>query len=223
MPAIIDRIGPRAQLYDDLVILDPMTARSQTKPQPKTDRGERTRQKILAAAGSEIGRRGFSVTSISDITSAAGVGQGTFYIYFQSKEDVLRELVLQMGRELRQHLSDATTGAKTRLDAEREGLLAFIEFVRSNPGLYRIVEESQFVDEAVYRRYYMDFAATYRAALQAAEARGEISRGSAEVRAWALMGMAVFLGQRYGLWDVATPLEDVVGPAVDLIGRGMQP
>ena len=72
--AFIDRIGPRAQLYDDLVISDPMTASSQTKPQPKTDRGERTRQKILAAAGSEIGKRGFSVTSISDITAAAGVG-----------------------------------------------------------------------------------------------------------------------------------------------------
>jgi hypothetical protein len=37
------------------------------------------------------------------------------------------------------------------------------------------------------------------------------------------MGMAVLLGQRYGIWDVATPLEDVVGPAVDLIGRGIQP
>ena len=135
--AFIDMIGPRAQLYDDLVISDPMTASSQTKPQPKTDRGERTRQKILAAAGSEIGKRGFSVTSISDITAAAGVGQGTFYIYFQSKEDVLRELVLQMGRELRQHLSDATTGTKTRLDAEREGLLAFIEFVRANLSAFR--------------------------------------------------------------------------------------
>jgi AcrR family transcriptional regulator len=132
-------------------------------------------------------------------------------------------MVLQMGRDLRQHLSDAIEGAKTRLEAEREGLRAFIEFVRRNPGLYRVIEESRFVDDAIYRRHYMDFAATYRAALEAAEARGEIRKGSAEVRAWALMGMAVLLGQRYGIWDVATPLEDVVGPAVDLIGRGIQP
>jgi AcrR family transcriptional regulator len=200
-----------------------MTQSASSKPQPKTDRGERTRQKILAAAALEIGRRGFSVTSISDITAAAGVGQGTFYIYFQSKEEVLREVVLQMGRDLRQHLSEATAGTRTRLDAEREGLRAFIEFVRGNPGLYRIVEESQFVDETIYRRHYMDFAATYRSALEAAAERGEIRKGSAEVRAWALMGMAVLLGQRYGIWDVATPLDDVIGPAVDLIGRGIQP
>ena len=174
-----------------------MTARAAAKAQPKTDRGERTRRKILSAASAEIGRRGFSVTSISDITAAAGVGQGTFYIYFQSKEEVLREMVLQMGRDLRQHLSEATAGTKNRLEAEREGLRAFIEFVRGNPGLYRIIEESQFVDDAIYRRHYMDFAATYRAALEAAEGRGEIRKGSAEVRAWALMGMAVLLGQRY--------------------------
>ena len=76
-----------------------MTARASQKP--KTDRGERTRRKILDAAALEIGRRGFSASSISDITAAAGVGQGTFYIYFQSKEEVLREMVLQMGRDLR--------------------------------------------------------------------------------------------------------------------------
>ena len=56
-----------------------------------------------------------------------------------------------------------------------------------------------------------------------AEERGEIRKGNAEVRAWSLMGMAVLLGQRYGIWDVATPLDDVIGPAVDLIGRGIQP
>lgn len=221
--AIIDIFRDPAQLYDDLVTLDPMTARVAAKPQPKTDRGERTRRKILAAASAEIGRRGFSVTSISDITAAAGVGQGTFYIYFESKEDVLRELVLQLGRDLRQHLSEAIVGTKNRLEAEREGLRAYIEFVRRSPGIYRIIEESQFVDDAIHRRHYMDFAATYRAALEVAAERGEISKGSAEVRAWSLMGMAVLLGQRYGIWDVATPLDDVIGPAVDLIGRGIRP
>jgi AcrR family transcriptional regulator len=200
-----------------------MAARAKPKAPPKTDRGERTRRRILDAAQREIGRRGFVEASISSITAEAGVGQGTFYLYFQSKEEVLRELVTHMGRMLRQHLTEATAGAGSRIKVERKGLKAFIEFVRRNPDLYRIVEESQFVDEQVYRRYYMDFAATYRAALTAAETRGEIRPGNAEVRAWALMGIAVFLGQRYGLWDVATPLEDVIGPALDLIARGIQP
>ena len=78
-----------------------MSGKKRLLPLPKTGRGERTRQKLLAAARREIGRRGFADTSVSSITAEAGVGQGTFYIYFRSKEDVLRELVLHMGRSLR--------------------------------------------------------------------------------------------------------------------------
>ena len=42
-----------------------------------------------------------------------------------------------------------------------------------------------------------------------------------EVRAWALMGIAVFLGQRYGVQDTKTPLGPVVDAAIDLIAHGM--
>ena len=116
-----------------------MPVRPQPLPAPKTKRGERTRQKILDAAEREIGRKGFAEASISTITAEAAVGQGTFYLYFRSKEDVLRELVLRMGRRLRRHLTLAVADAPTRLEAERRGLRAFLEFVRANPDLYRVV------------------------------------------------------------------------------------
>lgn len=192
-------------------------------PTPKTSRGELTRQKILDAAESEIGKKGFAEASISTITAEAGVGQGTFYLYFRSKEDVLRELVLRMGRRLRRHLTLAIAGAPSRLEAERRGLLAFLEFARANPDLYHVVQESQFVDAALYRRYYEDFARGYRAALAAAEASGEITPGDADVRAWALMGLAVMLGHRFGLWDPGVPLKPVADAAFDMIAMGLEP
>ncbi len=116
------------------------------------------------------------------------MGQGTFYLYFRSKEDVMRELVLRMGRRLRRHLTLSIADAPDRLEAERRGIRAFLEFVRANPNLYRVVAEAQFVDPDVYRRYYEDFARSYGSALRLAGRRGEISKGDAEVRAWALMG-----------------------------------
>ena len=148
---------------DDRIMSD--ASPSQPLPAPKTKRGERTRQKILDAAEREIGRKGFAEASISTITAEAAVGQGTFYLYFRSKEDVLRELVLRMGRRLRRHLTLAVADAPTRLEAERRGLRAFLEFVRANPDLYRVVAESQFVDQAMFRRYYEEFAASYRTGL----------------------------------------------------------
>lgn len=201
-----------------------MSRRELTPPTlaPKTSRGELTRQKILDAAEREIGRKGFAEASISTITAEAVVAQGTFYLYFRSKEDVLRELVLRMGRRLRRHLTLATAGATSRLEAERAGLLAFLEFARANPNLYRVVEESQFVDPSVYHRYYDDFARNYRSALVAAEGAREIRRGNADVRAWALMGLAVMLGHRYGLWETTVPLKPVADAAFDMIANGLE-
>jgi AcrR family transcriptional regulator len=192
-------------------------------PAPKTKRGERTRQKILDAAEREIGRKGFAEASISTITAEAAVGQGTFYLYFRSKEDALRELVLRMGRRLRRHLTLAIADAPSRLEAERRGLRAFLEFVRANPDLYRVVGEAQFVDQAVFRRYYEELAASYRTALVAAEGRGEIRPGDAEVRAWALMGLSDMVGRRFALWEPKASLKRAAEAAYDLIAAGLDP
>jgi AcrR family transcriptional regulator len=192
-------------------------------PAPKTRRGERTRQKILNAAQREIGSKGFAEASISTITAEAAVGQGTFYLYFRSKEDVLRELMLRMGRRLRRHLTLAIADAPNRLEAERRGLRAFLEFVRANTDLYRVVAEAQFVDPEVFKRYYQDFAASYRAGLLAAEARGEIAPGDAEVRAWALMGISDMVGRRFALWDSQVSLRKIAEAAHALILEGLAP
>lgn len=192
-------------------------------PKPKTRRGEATRDRILDAAEEEIGGRGFSEASITSITARANVGQGTFYLYFRTKEDVLRELVLRMGRRLRRHLTLATRDAPDRMDVERRAVLAFFVFVRENPNLYRVVAESQFVDDTVFRRYYLDLASGYRSGLEAAVVRGEISPGDAEVRAWALMGIGDMVGRRYALWDQTTPLENVAASAYEFIAHGLAP
>jgi len=127
-----------------------------------------------------------------------------------------------MGRRLRRHLTLAIADAPSRLEAERRGLLAFLEFARANPNLYRVVEESQFVDPSLHRRYYEEFARNYRAALVAAEDAGEIRPGDADVRAWTLMGLAVMLGHRYGLWEPDAPLKPIADAAFDLIAHGLE-
>ncbi len=190
---------------------------------PKTSRGERTRQRILDAAEREIGQRGFAETSVASITQAAKVAQGTFYVYFRTKEDVLRELVLRMGRRLRRSLTLATSGLADRLEIERRGIHAFFAFVRENPNLYRVVAESQFVDEAAYRTYYHDFARNYRASLESAVASGQISAGDAEVRAWALMGVCDMVGRRFALWEREAPFDAAAEAAYAFVAHGLAP
>ncbi|MBY0421330.1 MAG: TetR/AcrR family transcriptional regulator [Parvularculaceae bacterium] len=190
---------------------------------PKTARGRKTWEKLLDAAAREFGERGFHEAAITRITETAGVALGTFYVHFQSKEAIFRALVAHMGHLTRSFIAERVAGAPNRLAAERQGLEAFIEFVRTHRNLYKIVNEAQFVAPDAYRAYYDDFAKAYRRRLSDAAARGEISPGADEERAWALIGVAVFLGQRYGVWDDEASAADVARSVADMVEHGLQP
>lgn len=189
---------------------------------PITKRGEATRAKILDAAEQEFGAHGYHAASISSITHRAGVAQGTFYLYFGSKEDVMRELVDHMGRALRYHLSVATRGATHRLEVERLGFEAFVRFALDHVNLYRVVMESQFVDESLYRQYYERLAQGYAEGLRAAQAAGEIRAGDAEAQAWALMGVAHFLGLR-AIWNDRFPTDEELEATLAMVRASLEP
>ncbi len=201
----------------------PKTTDKQAVPQPKTARGEATRRAILAAAERVIGEKGYNDASIGHITSEAGVAQGTFYIYFKTKEQVFSELVLEMGRLVRHTISEATAPIANRLEAEKAGLTAFLRFVRAHPNLYKIVQEALFVDPAAYREYYAKFASGYRIGLSAAVQKGQISDGDAETRAWALMGIGRALGEQLVIFNTPKSIPELVDSAHHLIANGLKP
>jgi len=190
---------------------------------PKTERGRRTLRRLLDAAAEEFGTRGYHETAISNITQSAGVGLGTFYVYFKSKDEVFKALVADMGARTRHVLSESVKDAPNRLEAERLGIHAYVEFVRSHKSLYRIVMEAQFVAPEAYRAYYRTFSEAYRQQLSQAAKRGEISEGDDDVRVWALMGASTFLGLKFGVWEDAADVNAVSEAAADLMINGLAP
>ena len=200
------------------------TSLSSSSPKsPKTARGQRTRNRLLDAAEESFGENGFHSSSIGDITRRASVALGTFYVYFDSKDEIFRALVAHMGEMTRSWIAERVKGATDRLDAEHKGLVAYIEFARAHPNLYRIIEEAQFVAPDAYKAHYDSFADRYRRNLEEAAERGEISAGNQETRAWALIGMSVFLGLRFGIGEPARSADDIAREASDLISRGLTP
>ena len=205
-------------------------AASSGDKEPRTERGRKTLRRLLEAAAAEFGERGYHEAAITGITQRAGVALGTFYTYFESKEEVFRALVRDMSRATRVHVAEAVKDAPDRMAAERIGLEAFIAFVRKHPELYRIIEEAQFVAHDVYREHYLTFADAYRRNLAGARKRGEIAggpggaedEGADEPRAWALIGMSVFLGMRYGIWNEDVSPGEVAEMAIDLVSQGLR-
>ena len=174
---------------------------------PRTARGERTLRKILNAAREEFGERGFSESSIVGITQRAGVALGTFYTYFESKEGLFQALVRDMSAQVRDEVGPALAGATDSLDGERRALEAFLRFAHDHRDIYRIIDESEFVEPDAYREHYETtatrIAARLSAARDAGEINGDFSDQDLDALAWGMMGANVFLGLRFAVWDDA--------------------
>ena len=63
---------------------------------------------ILEAAVKCFGKKGFQETSIAEIMNEADLGIGTFYNYFESKEDILKCLLGGIVDELREAMEQLT-------------------------------------------------------------------------------------------------------------------
>ena len=190
---------------------------------PKTERGKRTREKLLRAAEIEFGEKGFHEAGVSGITYRAGVALGTFYTYFESKEEIFQALVSFMSLRTRRWIAERVADAPDRMTAERKGLEAYIEFARQHKGIYRIISEAEFVANDAYRQHYTSFATAYEENLRRAGERGDIREGDYETWSWAIMGMAVTLGMRYAEWDESIPMSQIAETVADLIANGIKP
>ena len=190
---------------------------------PRTARGRATLRKLLDAAAIEFGERGFHEASISGITRRAGTALGSFYTYFDSKDEIFRALVQDMSAQVGKHAAAAMQEASGALDRERAALKGFLEFAREHKEIYRIIDEAEFVDSESYRAHYQVTATRILSRLQAGSAAGEIRGDVSELHAWAVMGMNVFLGLRYGIWNEDMTPDAIASAANDFITRGLKP
>jgi AcrR family transcriptional regulator len=192
------------------------------RPGPRPGKGDRSRRRILAAAESLFADLGFHAASIVKITEAAGVAQGTFYIYFESKQAVFEEVLLDLNHRVRQAMAEGARDAATREDAERGGFRGFFRFTAEHPALYRVIRQAEFVAPALLERHYATIAAGYVDGLRQAMATGEVAAADPEVVAWALMAVGEMIGMRWVLWPRATEIPpDVFEETMAFVSRAL--
>ncbi|EEB73448.1 transcriptional regulator, TetR family [Thermococcus sp. AM4] len=56
----------------------------------------KTRGKLVASAMELFAKKGFDKTTVDEIVARAGVAKGTFYLYFKSKDDLIKELAFEV-------------------------------------------------------------------------------------------------------------------------------
>ena len=78
----------------------------------KTGAAAEKRERILQAAISVFAEKGFYDTRVSEIAKAAGVADGTIYLYFENKDDVLVSIFEDRIEQLLQILQKIATSER---------------------------------------------------------------------------------------------------------------
>jgi AcrR family transcriptional regulator len=189
-------------------------------PRADESKGARTRRKLLEAAEQILGTYGYHDASIVKITEAAGVSQGTFYLYFSSKKEVFDEVVADLNRKVRHAMTEAARDATTRLEAELMGFAGFFRFTAEHPSLYSIIRQAEFVSPAAMRNHYEKVSEGYTQLLRDAMATGEVASGDPMILAWSLMAVGEMIGMRWIVWDEAKSVpDDVFDEMSNIIAR----
>ena len=160
-----------------------------------TDRSERSdkRERILLAAERIFGRHGFFAARVSEIAKEAGVADGTIYLYFKSKDDLLISLFEQRMTQVNDTLRAAIAGVAPK-DQLRAFIKAYLQLVHDEPGAAEVLtielrQSSKFMKE-YDNPQFVDFLRTLGGILAAGQERGELDATiPAHVAARMIFGM----------------------------------
>ncbi len=191
--------------------------------EPRTRNAKNTFNSIIESAIDLFYRRGYHGTTVKDITKEAGVAAGTFYLYFPSKLDLYKHILIMLSHEIRRTIAAKVNEKKSRYDKEREGIKAFILLVKEQPYMYNIIWESLYIDRELFKDYYESFASRYVKGLNQSASEGEIRDLDTEIVSYILMGITNFIGLKVAL-DLGSSNDDInhiVDVVMDLIKHGL--
>jgi AcrR family transcriptional regulator len=171
---------------------------------PRSRKGAQTRTRLLEAATAVFAEVGFLEARISDIAERAGLSHGSFYHYFDSKEQVFREVadaqeaLLTAPGEQAAQPAEAPVGDLERI---RRGNRRYLERYRDNGPIMGVIEEvsryDTHVNEARIRRQ-RHYAERAEQAIRRLQAEG---RADPEIDpAIAALALGSMVGRFAELW-----------------------
>ena len=119
---------------------------------PRSRKGVETRARLVAAAKDIFERDGFLDARISDIAEKAGLSHGSFYHYFESKEEVFREVVAEVDERLSAPMTNIILDPNSPLspfDRIQEAMRAHLDAYRDEARIMGVIEQVSRFDPEV--------------------------------------------------------------------------
>ncbi|MGD0312955.1 MAG: TetR/AcrR family transcriptional regulator [Acidimicrobiales bacterium] len=105
-----------------------------------TPRGARRRQELMDLAAHRFAADGYHSTSVTSIVEGLGVGKGVFYWYFESKDELLTEILVEALRSMRLAQREAIAGEPDPARRIEGGIRASLRWLSDHRHLFVLLE-----------------------------------------------------------------------------------
>lgn len=176
----------------------------------------------MAYATGRFAGQGYHPTSVSEIVNGLGVGKGVFYWYFESKEALFREILVDAQTRLRRHQRRAIADEDDPLRRIEKGIRASLAWWAEHPELAQL-QQFAATDERflpLVRQGEQTAIGDVVGHLEDAIARGQIAPADPELLATAVLGASSRLARTYVV-ERHGPPEEVADACVSFCLRGV--
>lgn len=115
----------------------------------RIEQKQQTRQRVVDAARHLFAEQGLAKTRTADIAQRAGISHGGVFVHFRSRDDLLAEVVTEIGRAITDRLhaliqddADLATVLRAHLDCLQEYESSYVSFLRESRLLPRDILRS---------------------------------------------------------------------------------
>jgi AcrR family transcriptional regulator len=159
----------------------------------------KTKAALIESAIHMFQKKGFQLTRVSDIVSAAGVSQGTFYNYFKSKEEIFRDICNEFINELQtlfiertEHLFDGNSIEEIVANVHRI-VRDVIRIYRENLSVAELLFREGIGNGGLFKEIYEDiltiFLALIEEQIKKARSRGLVQMKDPDIASVLLFGL----------------------------------
>jgi AcrR family transcriptional regulator len=183
------------------------------KKEIRRGKGKISRKDVIAAARDLFTEKGFHRTSLDDIVARLGLGKGTFYAFFDGKEDLLFAVIDQAIDELIDHMDNLVGDEQDPIKRLQIKGYGFVDMYDSHYGLIDLLMGEAMAGDhsslSKSRKIYRKLASNIIEEINLINEQGILKIDDPEFAAYALIGAIEMLCFRHQM-DNKYPREKII-------------
>lgn len=189
------------------------------------------RDRIIEASIDEFSSNPYEVSSINQIVKSANIAKGSFYQYFENKEDLYKMIIERCGEEKSEYIARTLNRAEYMnfFDKLREVYKAMVLFSEDNEKIASIIEYMYKIDDAKFKSELEDSGVlgsinVFEMLIEEGKREGHIKSSIDEkLLSDFMQNIAMFMSKYRETQNILYDFDEMINTIVEILQNGIKP